>query len=74
MATHRCTIVGDPENLAEKILCVNEVLGSLSRIIFQMGVSALPDQKMLRSNDLLGTGAAPIVRKEFTTVLSYGVF
>src|SRR5579864_9371370 len=67
-------IIGDAEKVAEKILYVNEVLGGLSRITFQMGVSALPHQKMLRSIELLGTRVAPNVRKQLTTVLSHGVF
>src|SRR5437879_1067753 len=67
-------IIGDAENVAEKILYVNEVLGGLSRITLQMGVSALPHQKMLRSIELLGTRVAPNVRKQLTTVLSHGVF
>jgi len=49
---------------------VNEVLGGLSRITFQMGVSALLHEKMLRSIELLGTRVAPIVRKEFSAVAS----
>src|SRR5580704_14124897 len=49
-------LIGDAETIAEKILYVNEVLGGLSRITFQMGVSALPHEKMLRSIELLGTG------------------
>src|ERR1700737_1998442 len=67
-------LIGDAETIAEKILYVNEVLGGLSRITFQMGVSALPHEKMLRSIELLGIGVAPIVRKQLTTVLSHGVF
>jgi probable LLM family oxidoreductase len=67
-------IIGDAEKVAEKILYVNEVLGGLSRITFQMGVSALPHEKMLRLIELLGTGVAPIVRKHLTTVLSHGEF
>src|SRR5579864_6018294 len=67
-------IIGDAEKVAEKILYLNEVLGGLSRITFQMGVSALPHQKMLRSIELLGTRVAPNVRKQLTTVLSHGVF
>jgi probable LLM family oxidoreductase len=35
-------LVGDADTVAEKVLYVNEVLGGLSRITFQMGVSALP--------------------------------
>src|SRR2546422_7096818 len=67
-------LIGDAETVAQKILYVNEILGGLSRITFQMGVSALPHEKMLRSIELLGTGVAPIVRKHLTTVLSHGVF
>jgi len=64
-------LVGDAETIAEKILYVNEVLGGLSRITFQMGVSALPHEKMLRSIELLGTRVAPIVRNELTAVSSH---
>jgi hypothetical protein len=49
---------------------VNEVIGGLARITFQMGVSALPYEKMLRSILLLGTRVAPIVRKQLTAVTS----
>jgi probable LLM family oxidoreductase len=58
-------IIGDPERVAEKILYVNEALGGLTRITFQMGVSALPHQKMLRSIELLGTRVVPVIKKEF---------
>ena len=64
-------LIGDAETIAEKILYLNEVLGGLSRITFQMGVSALPHEKMLRSIELLGTRVAPIVRKELTAVSSH---
>ena len=63
-------LIGNAEMVAEKMLYVNEVLGGLSRITFQMGVSALPHERMLRSIELLGTRAAPIVRKHLTTVSS----
>jgi probable LLM family oxidoreductase len=59
-------LIGDAETVAKKILYVNEVLGGLSRITFQMGVSTLPHQKMLRAIEILGTRVAPIVRKELT--------
>jgi hypothetical protein len=64
-------LIGAAETIAEKILYVSEVLGGLSRITFQMGVSALPHEKMLRSIELLGTRVAPILRKELTTVSSH---
>jgi hypothetical protein len=49
---------------------VNEVICGLARITFQMGVSALPHEKMLRSIELLGTHVAPIVGKELAAVTS----
>jgi hypothetical protein len=57
-------LISDAETVTQKIMYVNEVLGGLSRITFQMGVSALPHQKVLRSIELLGARVAPIVRKE----------
>src|SRR5256885_13401703 len=41
-------LIGDAKTVAKKILHVNEVLGGISRITFQMGVSTLPHQKMLK--------------------------
>jgi len=46
------------------MLYVDKVLGGVSRITFQMGVSALPHEKMLRSIELLGALVAPVVRQE----------
>jgi probable LLM family oxidoreductase len=59
-------LIGDAETVAEKILYVNEALGGLSRITFQMGVSTLPHEKMLRAVEILGTQVAPLVRKELS--------
>ncbi len=59
-------LIGDAETVAKKILYVNDVLGGLSRITFQMGVSTLPHPKMLRAIEILGTRVAPIVRKALT--------
>jgi hypothetical protein len=55
-------LVGDPETVAEKILRVNESLGGISRLTFQMSVAALPHVKMLRAIELLGTRVTPLVR------------
>jgi probable LLM family oxidoreductase len=56
-------LVGDPEMVAEKILCLNESLGGISRLTFQMSVAALPHTKLVRAIELLGTRVAPLVRK-----------
>ena len=55
-------IVGDPETVAEKILGVNESLGGISRLTFQMSVAALPHAKLMHAIELLGTRVAPLVR------------
>jgi probable LLM family oxidoreductase len=57
-------LVGDPPTVAEKIVRVNEALGGLSRITFQMGVATIPHEKMLRSIHLLGSKVAPAVREQ----------
>ena len=57
-------LIGDAETVAKKILYVNEALGGISRITFQMGVSTLPHQKMLRAIEILGTRVVPILRRE----------
>jgi alkanesulfonate monooxygenase SsuD/methylene tetrahydromethanopterin reductase-like flavin-dependent oxidoreductase (luciferase family) len=56
-------LVGDPETVAEKILRVNESLGGISRLTFQMSVAKLPHAKLMRAIELLGTRVAPLVRK-----------
>ena len=60
-------LVGDPETVAEKILRVNESLGGISRITFQMSVAALPHAKMLRAIELLGKEVAPMVRNSLVS-------
>jgi probable LLM family oxidoreductase len=59
-------LIGDVDTVAKKILYVNEALGGIARITFQMGVSTLPHPKMLRAIELLGTGVAPTVNKQLT--------
>jgi len=57
-------LIGDASTITEKILYVNEALGGVSRLTFQMGVSTLPHKKMQRAIEILGTAVAPAVRKE----------
>lgn len=63
-------LIGDAQTVAKKLLYVNEVLGGLSRVTFQMGVSTLPHTKMLRAIEILGTKVAPLIRKELTATAS----
>jgi alkanesulfonate monooxygenase SsuD/methylene tetrahydromethanopterin reductase-like flavin-dependent oxidoreductase (luciferase family) len=60
-------LVGDPETVVEKIVQVNEALGGISRLTFQMSVAALPHAKMLRAIELLGTAVAPMVRNSLAS-------
>jgi probable LLM family oxidoreductase len=56
-------MVSDPETVAGKLLKMNEALGGISRISFQMSVAALHHDKLLHAIELLGTKVAPIIRK-----------
>jgi probable LLM family oxidoreductase len=56
-------LVGDPETVTEKILHVNESLGGISRLTFQMSVAASPHANLMRAIELLGTRVAPLVRR-----------
>ena len=57
-------LIGDVKAVAEKVLYVNQVLGGVSRLSFQMTNITLPHEQMLRSVELLGTRVAPLVREQ----------
>ena len=59
---HGAAMVGNPEEVAEKILHHSEALGGISRLTFQMDVAELSQEKLLRSIELLGSKVAPILR------------
>jgi probable LLM family oxidoreductase len=56
--------VGDADNVVQKILRVNAVLGGIDRFSFQMSVASLRHQPLLHAIELLGTQVAPKIRKE----------
>jgi len=60
---HGHLLVGDPEQVAEKILAEHELFGN-ARFLAQLGVGTLPHADVLRSIELLGTEVAPVVRRE----------
>jgi probable LLM family oxidoreductase len=57
-------LVGGPEEIAEKIVRHSEALGGISRFTFQMDNAALPQTKLLKSIELIGTRVAPLVNKQ----------
>jgi probable LLM family oxidoreductase len=61
---HGALLIGDAETVAKKVLRVHEALGGISRLTFQMGVSALPQRKTLHAIEILGRSVSPIVNDE----------
>lgn len=55
-------IVGNAEQVAEKVLYYDETLGGISRISFQMNAASLPHAKLMKAIEVLGTRVAPLVR------------
>jgi alkanesulfonate monooxygenase SsuD/methylene tetrahydromethanopterin reductase-like flavin-dependent oxidoreductase (luciferase family) len=52
-------LVGNPEEVAEKILRHSAALGGLSRVTFQMGVAGLSHAKLMRAIDLIAARVRP---------------
>jgi len=57
-------IIGDPDEVVEKIVRHSKALGGISRITFQMNVASLPQAKLMRAIELIGTRVAPALREE----------
>src|SRR5881409_978001 len=57
-------LIGDPDEVVEKIMRNSEALGGISRITFQMNASSLPHAKLMRAIELVGTHVAPALREE----------
>ncbi len=55
--------VGDPEQVAEKILLQHQMFDH-NRFLLQMSVGTLPHAQIMKSIELYGTQVAPIVRSE----------
>ncbi len=66
-------LVGDAATIAEKIVNVNEWLGGIARISFQMSVAPLSHRLMMHAIEILGTRVAPLVREALGTASAPGV-
>ncbi|MBO0931758.1 LLM class flavin-dependent oxidoreductase [Fibrella aquatilis] len=55
-------LIGNPEEVAEKIIRHSEALGGISRVTFQLDVASQPHEKLMHAIDLLGTRVAPLLR------------
>jgi len=52
-------LIGNPEEVVEKIIRHSEALGGISRITFQMNASSLPHEKLMRAIEAIGTHVVP---------------
>lgn len=54
-------LVGNPEEVAQKILRHSEALGGIDRVSFQMDNAGLSHAKLMRAIELIGTRLAPLL-------------
>jgi probable LLM family oxidoreductase len=55
-------LIGEPDEVAEKILRHSEALGGISRLTFQMNAASLPHAKLMQAIEMIGTRVAPALR------------
>jgi len=56
-------LVGNAEEVVEKIVRHSEALGGISRLTFQMNAASLPPAKLMQAIEALGTRVAPALRE-----------
>jgi probable LLM family oxidoreductase len=54
-------LVGNPEEVAAKVLHYDEALGGISRLNFQMSVAGLPHAQLMNAIELLGSRVKPLL-------------
>ncbi len=57
-------LIGNPQEVAEKILRHSDALGGISRVTFQMDNAGMSHQKLMKAIELIGTKVSPIVNVE----------
>src|SRR5947209_336514 len=56
-------LVGNTEEVIEKIVRHSEALGGISRLTFQMNAASLPHAKLMQAIEAIGTRVVPAVRE-----------
>lgn len=56
-------LVGNADEVVEKILRHSDALGGISRITFQMNAASLPHAKLMHAIEAIGTRVAPALRE-----------
>src|SRR4029077_16562941 len=63
-------LVGNPDEVTEKLIRHSEALAGVSRFTFQMNAASLPHAKLMEAIELLGTRVPPALRKELAGSIS----
>ena len=61
-------LIGNPEEVADKLIRHSEALGGVSRVTFQMNAASLSHEKLIGAIELIGTRVAPAVRAKLGAV------
>ena len=56
-------LIGNPEEVTEKIIRHSQALGGISRLTFMMNPASLPHEKLMRATELIGSRVAPVLHK-----------
>jgi alkanesulfonate monooxygenase SsuD/methylene tetrahydromethanopterin reductase-like flavin-dependent oxidoreductase (luciferase family) len=59
---HGALLIGDPQQVIDKILWEHELFG-MQRFLLQLTVGSMPHAKVMRAIELYGSVVAPAVRK-----------
>jgi hypothetical protein len=55
-------LIGDPEEVAQKVIRHSEALGGVSRVTFQMNAASLSHEKLMEATELIGKQVIPAIR------------
>jgi probable LLM family oxidoreductase len=56
-------LIGNPEEVTEKIIRHSQALGGISRINFMMNPASLPHEKLMQATELIGSRVAPVLHE-----------
>ncbi len=56
-------LIGNPEEVTEKIIRHSQALGGISRITFMMNPASLPHEKLAQATELIGSRVAPVLHE-----------
>jgi probable LLM family oxidoreductase len=56
-------LIGNPEEVAEKIIRHSQALGGIARVTFMMNPASLPHEKLMQATKLIGSRVAPVLHK-----------